>query len=267
LAIHTANLAYTLIWKGEFEQALQWGERSLCLGQEYGRQGDEGYLRLAIGLPAFLAGQYQVAQEDLNHALVHVKAIESQGVRATVHWSLGSLNLVKKSYQEAEAEFIISKKLYQQVQDNLLGFALSGLGYTYYFMNDLQKSHGYILDVLNFALEFKDYIHLIIILPVAALYLTRMGQTSRAIQIWELARIQPFIANSNWYQQVVAPDILVAASNLSLEEVEKARVTGREMPLWGTAEVLIREIELGMYEPHYDIHQSLKQPISRSFFS
>jgi tetratricopeptide (TPR) repeat protein len=244
LADQTANLAFTLVWRGKFSEADQWAEKSLCLGQEYGRWGDEGYLRLAIGFTSLYAGNYEKAQEELSQALAQTREIGSQGVRATVHWSLGCLALVRNSYQEAEAEFITSRQLYQQVQDNFLGLALSGLSYAYYFMEDRIKTRQNIVASLKFALSLKDYMHIVVTLPIVALFLSDIGELRRAIQIWELARTQPFIAKSSWHKQVVEPHILAVVSDLSSQEVEIARSFEQEMTLWETAEILLGEIEL-----------------------
>ena len=232
------------MWRGKFEETLQWAEKSLRLGQEYGRPGNEGYLRLAIGFSSLLAGNYEKAREELTLGLERVKEIDSYGVGATIHYALGCLALVEKSYKQAETEFFESYSLYQQVQDNFLGLALSALGYVSYFRNDVAMTRHFLREALKNALELKDYIHLITSLPVAALFLTRIGKTRRALQVWEAARSQPYIANSRWDEEVVGQVIQTAASVLTPDELETARSLGRETSLWEMAEALFQEIEL-----------------------
>ena len=121
LAVHTADLSYILLWEGKFEEELSWAERSLSICLEDGHRNSEGYAHLAICFPLIMTGQYGRASQEAVRALSTVREADNPGIEATVHWAFGCLALTAHSYDEAQAAFIQSRRLYQEVQDNYLG--------------------------------------------------------------------------------------------------------------------------------------------------
>jgi len=72
--------------------------------------------------------------------------------------------------------------------------------------------------------------------------IARYGDIERAVEIWELARTWPHVANSKWYESVIGQEITALASELSSEDVHAATNRGQALDFWQTAESLMDEL-------------------------
>jgi tetratricopeptide (TPR) repeat protein len=240
-----ANLAYILFWQGRFDEMKQWAEKSLVLCQEVGFRKGEGYASLAIAMALLCSGQYEEARQELRQTLALVKEVNNDGVEATVHWALGSLALVTATFDEAQAAFAEGLRLYQAVQDNYIFFALSGLGLSTCCYGDLDQSRQHFIRLLTSALRLKDFIYLLMALPGLALYLVRQGKVEQAITVWAQAQCQPFVANSQYYEDVVGRVVAGATADLPPDIIEAAQVNGRSQDIWHMAESLLADLQSG----------------------
>jgi hypothetical protein len=69
------------------------------------------------------------------------------------------------------------------------------------------------------------------------------GNTERAVEVYELACQDPFVANSRWFETVYGSRVADAASQLPEEVVQAARERGAALDLWETVDKLVRELE------------------------
>ena len=69
------------------------------------------------------------------------------------------------------------------------------------------------------------------------------GDAARAIEIWALAKCQPYVANSKWFEDVAGRELDDLAASLPPEVAEAARERGRGLELWQAAAALLAELE------------------------
>ena len=213
---NTADLAFVLWWQGQFAEMRQWAEDSLKICLDYGHLGLEGYARLAVSLSLLSTGLYEQAQKEAALSLERVREANAHGVEATVHYCLGCLALVRGAQSDAQAEFNESLRLYQEVQDNYLGFALTGLAMMAAVFDDLNQARLYSIEALKNAMNLRDSLWLWCALPGISLYLAKSGNAARAVELWALAKTLPLINHSQWYADVIGVKIETAAAELPL---------------------------------------------------
>ncbi len=238
---NTADLAFVLWWQGQFTEMRQWAEESLKFCLEYVHLGLEGYARLAVSLFLLSTGLYEQAQKEAAFSLKRVREANAHGVEATVHYCLGCLALVKGAQSAAQAEFNESLRLYQEVQDNYLGFALTGLAMMAAVFGDLNQARLYSIEALKNAMDLRDTLWLWCALPGISLYLAKSGNAARAVELWSLAKTVPLINNSQWYADVFGVEIESAAAQLPSDVVDSARRRGQALDMWQTGEQLLAE--------------------------
>jgi hypothetical protein len=79
-------------------------------------------------------------------------------------------------------------------------------------------------------------------LPACALLKAAENNLTSAIEIWGLANRHPLIANSKWFQDIIAEEIQEWTTILSSQTAEAAQERGRRLDLWQTAESLLQEL-------------------------
>jgi hypothetical protein len=93
-------------------------------------------------------------------------------------------------------------------------------------------------------LRLQDFIYLLMALPGVALYLAKRGEVEQAITVWAQAQCQPFVANSQWHEDVVGQEISAVAATLPPEVAQAACERGRAFDLWETAVMLLADLEM-----------------------
>jgi hypothetical protein len=96
-------------------------------------------------------------------------------------------------------------------------------------------------EALRWAAGRGSYPVLVHALPAAAFLLLRQGETERAIEIYELACTHPYVANSQWHEDVVGRPIHEAAAALPPDAVAAAKERGRARDIQATLRELIAE--------------------------
>jgi hypothetical protein len=90
--------------------------------------------------------------------------------------------------------------------------------------------------------EIRSSLHVLTVLPMAALFLADQGEVERAVEIYALASRYPFVANSRWFEDVAGQHIAAAARALPPDIVASAQDRGRARDLWATVEELAAEL-------------------------
>lgn len=80
-------------------------------------------------------------------------------------------------------------------------------------------------------------------LPAVALFLATIGRVVRAVEVWEMMKRHPFVASSQWFEDVVGRELEGVTASLPPEVAEAARDRGRNLDLWETAAVLLAELK------------------------
>jgi len=76
----------------------------------------------------------------------------------------------------------------------------------------------------------------------AALLLVDEGQVERAVELYALASLEPYVANSRWFEDVAGREIGALGAALPPEVAAAAQERGSERDLWATVEELLAEL-------------------------
>ena len=75
-----------------------------------------------------------------------------------------------------------------------------------------------------------------------ALYLARSGEVEQAATVWAQALCWPYVANSQFYDDVVGQELTGITADLPADILAAARENGRSQDIWGMAEQLLAEL-------------------------
>jgi hypothetical protein len=120
-----------------------------------------------------------------------------------------------------------------------------------------KDARAHLFDALDIVVEISAFIPLLDVLPVIPVVLVneQEGQADprlmeRALELYALARTQPYIAKSQLIEDVAGQHIKAATAILPPEVIEAAHERGRALDWWQTAEGLLAELrDLGWASP------------------
>jgi hypothetical protein len=107
---------------------------------------------------------------------------------------------------------------------------------------NLEQSRRRFVELLTEGLSRKDFLWLLYALPGLALYLARSGEVERAAAVWAQALCHPFVANAQYYEDVVGRVVAEATADLPPDMLAAARENGRSLDIWGMSEQLLAEL-------------------------
>jgi predicted ATPase/DNA-binding SARP family transcriptional activator len=239
LTRYKINLARTLLWQGNPEEARRLASECLAIAQEHAYPVYEGWSRSYLAEILLHSGQYRQARRQAERArliLNEHKATLRLPDGGTLHLTLGELALVEAAYAEAQAAFVQSRENLDRSWDRQSSLlALAGLGHAARCLGRLAPARQYLAEALATSLATKSFGPLVYTLPFVALLLASSGQVARGLQIWELARTQPFVAQSRWFADVAGRELAALAATLPPAAVAAARAQDRMLDLWPTA--------------------------------
>lgn len=110
-------------------------------------------------------------------------------------------------------------------------------------MGQYEEALWHVREALRTAVDIGAFFPLIYALPAFALLPVDDGETARAVELSALACYAPFVANSQWFEDVAGRHISAAAESPPTEVVAAAQERGRARDLWETAKELLGELE------------------------
>jgi tetratricopeptide (TPR) repeat protein len=242
------SLAGILFSQGKFEEAQQMISESLAICQDLGFRLQEDWMRRTLGQILLHMGQYKQAQQEAADALD--LGTENRVTKdPRLYCLFGELALVESSYFEAQGAFAEGEKISREVRLNSIGLAFAGLGYAACHLSQLSQAHHHLAEALTNALATKAYMPAVYALPGVALLLAASGAEARAVEVWALAKSQPFVANSKWFEDVAGRELETLAATLPPEVAKAARERGQALDMWETAAELLAYLE-GDGKPH-----------------
>jgi ATP/maltotriose-dependent transcriptional regulator MalT len=154
--------------------------------------------------------------------------------------ALAELALIEASYNQAEAAFLQSQADLRYSWPGFSVFVLAGLGHTSCCQGQLEAARRHLAAALEKALDSKAYVPAVYTLPFVAHFLITTGHAERGAAIWELARTQPFVANSVWFADLVGKQIAPFITGLL---PGRDTAIQSDLPsLWSTVEILLDEL-------------------------
>jgi tetratricopeptide (TPR) repeat protein len=184
---------------GQYRDARAYGEASLALARDTGLRLRVGDALVLLGRAAMVEEAYDEARRRLQQALAVFREI---GASADVGWSHA-----------------------------ILAHAALGL-------SEPAQMRRHLRQALRAAKETGDILLGLSVLPAAALWLADRGDAEGAVELYALASRHPFVAKSQWFEDVAGRQIAAVGVSLPADVVAAAKERGRARDLETTAEEL-----------------------------
>jgi tetratricopeptide (TPR) repeat protein len=244
LARTLKHMGEVLVRRGLFEDGLVIMESSLEIFEDLGSHWD------ASDLVAFLAE----AHVHLGH-YARAQAGAEQGISLSEEskhlWGVGFSQFVQGLAMLAQGQYDLALTTLQAATEAFArvrhrenrGWGLGPLGLAAWQAGDLALARRSVVEALEIGMELGALMPVLYSLPVAALLLAEAGAIERAVQVYACATRYPFVANSCWFQDLIAGPMAAAADRLSTESAAAARERGQAQDWRTLAATLPAELQ------------------------
>lgn len=147
---------------------------------------------------------------------------------------LGVLALVQREPVEEKGQLLISEHLLANPVPGL------GSGLAAAVAGEWARAREIIKAAIQVESRRKRPFLLGPLLAVAAYLYAVAGEAEQAVTLYALARRQPFIASSQFFEDMIGKQITAVSTNLSPDVLTAAQARGKEMDLWQTAEQILK---------------------------
>jgi predicted ATPase/DNA-binding SARP family transcriptional activator len=217
-------LASVEMYDGDYERARVQGETSLALSRKARyRWGIAWSLRQLSGV-----------------ALAEAESGLGAGTAPQVQNTGGAREAYTEAQRLAQESVAICREMGVRVW---LGHSLAILGVATRGLGDVDQARRHLCEALRVAGDMGAFWPLMLALPATALLLADGGEQERAVEIYTLVSRYPFVANSQWFEDVFGRHIAAVAAALPPEVVTAAQERGRARDLNATVAELL--VELG----------------------
>jgi hypothetical protein len=199
-------LGWSLINQGRYEEARECAEEAARVIPDSDPQPQHGLVLSVLGAVSLIEGKAAQARDLL------IRAVDELGAGWQVDWH---------GRRSAIQAVLVCSLCHLQ---------------------DLDGARRQLTAALTTALQVRSLIAALMLIPAAALFWLKRGDTPRALEIYSVARAQPLVVASRWFDQIVDIELREAESL----ELRKARPVARQYRnvncLWQMAEHLCREL-------------------------
>ncbi|MGC9349289.1 MAG: hypothetical protein ACP5JG_14200, partial [Anaerolineae bacterium] len=216
---------------------------SVAIWEDLGIASMVAYRRIPLGFAKVHLGQYEEAGALARAGLDAAQQAGDAGKMGFAWLVLGWVALARRAYAEAlrclqkSADFSQAVVAQDQMGETLalMGYGARGLG---------QPLHArrYLGEALRIAADLDVCVPLVLALPAIALLQADEGEVEQAVELYELARRYPFVANSRWFEDVVERHITAVTASLPPDVSATAQGRARERDLQATAAALLTEL-------------------------
>ncbi|HSR32353.1 MAG TPA: BTAD domain-containing putative transcriptional regulator [Anaerolineae bacterium] len=188
-------------------------------------------------------GRYEEARADAMQGKVRA----DQGKhRWSVGFSLfvnGLAALAEGVHREALSLFQESAAIFAEIRHREnRGWVLGPLGLAARERGEKALAWHCVVEALEIGCELGAFMPVIYGLPAVALLLADQGAAVRAVEVYACASRYEFVANSCWFEDVVAEPLAAAVALLPAEQAEAARARGQALEWDGLAAELLAEM-------------------------
>ncbi|MCB8985823.1 MAG: AAA family ATPase [Ardenticatenaceae bacterium] len=241
-----ANLFFM---QGRFAESENIRHKTMAHHHHLGKINHEQVAKNMMAITKLMRGDYEqaclLAQECKdNLGFIGENIVATTGAfELTV---LGAVALVQRHHQKAKMYLAESlKNLHRSTSfPPILGRASAIAAMAALWQDQPDEAEEHLQVVLELVSTFRDYTALIWALPAAALYLAKKEQGERALTIFALAKQEPFVANAQWFADVVGVPLAAVAAALPADTVAAAEARASELDKWETAVSLLQELTL-----------------------
>jgi predicted ATPase/DNA-binding SARP family transcriptional activator len=235
LALAQDNQDQILTMRGDFPTLLELRKVQLATLQDLGDQRSIGLLLAQIGETYHMLGDYEQAEAYCRRGVAMLQASTSFNADFA-RWFLG-LTLISAG-KVAEAEEVLQECIvsYRRMY-NTLGeaAALAGLARLALGRGDLARGEEMARQGLGYLLQDRHYFWALYVLADYALLFALRGEIERAVELYSMLEVMPFVGNSAWFTQLFGLPIYAAAQNLPSEIATAARQRGQARDVWEVA--------------------------------
>jgi hypothetical protein len=234
-------LSAALLLAGDYAASLSRAQASIAvLGQSW----DDPKNGLVLAATARLhLGQYERVQPLSQDVWVLTAAVRPWWIGLDC-FVLGSAALAQNAYEEAEWHCQQGLAVCQDVgKRDGIGWAHALLAYVARTQGQPEGARQHLCQALHIGTEVGAFFAVIHSIPAVALLLADQGEGERAVELYALASVRPFVAHSRWFEDVFGRYIAAATVTLPPEVVSAAQERGRARDLWTTTEELLIELQ------------------------
>jgi len=124
------------------------------------------------------------------------------------------------------------------------GKALAGLSMAAFKVGNREEAWELIRQALQLHHEGHTHYFSYFSLGAYAYLLSQKGDIRTAIEIFAMLDQQNFIRDSHWFNDLFRKSIYAAAMEKKPGDVKEAESIGKEMDLWETLELIIRQVKM-----------------------
>jgi tetratricopeptide (TPR) repeat protein len=234
-------LASVLRRSGRFGEARAVCRDTQSLCHEFGLSG---WSSLELGMVELHLGEYDGARSAAQTTSDDSREsgdIRGVGVSLEI---LGRAALAEERNNEARQLLKKSVTAHRAAgQPQWLAEALASLGLSVCVLGEFTAARAHLSEALLTGTETRDLWAIVETLPAFAHILVDEGKIERAVELYALASRYPYVANSQWFEDVVGKHIAAVSATLSPGVVSAEQQRGRARDLWETAEQLLEELE------------------------
>jgi predicted ATPase/DNA-binding CsgD family transcriptional regulator len=225
---------------GEFDEARAW------LGESVAGFDSRGMVAWMAGsiLYSACAILHQGAYEEARRVVEDTPPMDVPILDALSHLFLGCIRLAQGNIVQARDSLGQTVTVLHEIAQRVeLGQALATLSMTSVEMGQLERARQELLEALVVVNDIEVFASGMHVIPAAALLMAATGEPEWAIELYALAKREPFVANSRWFEDVVGRHISDAADSLPPDAVAGAKARGQASDLWQTSRKLLAELQ------------------------
>jgi tetratricopeptide (TPR) repeat protein len=235
-------LAAALVYGGKYAESQALFEERLVLAADL--WVPNGFDLCMLGWAELQQGKYTEARSHLHTALDLARDGGQLLPRSLCQLEAGRLAVVDGAHADARDLLLESiRGLEASVYRDWSAKAQAATSYAARGLGNRGAAQRHVVGALRWAAERRSHLATVEALPAAALLLLDAGDTERAIEVHELARTFPYVANSQWYEDVVGHLVAAAATELPDEVVAAAKERGRARDALATCRELADEFD------------------------
>ncbi|MFZ0545875.1 MAG: LuxR C-terminal-related transcriptional regulator [Candidatus Promineifilaceae bacterium] len=237
------QLSVTYIYCGRYEQALESAENSARKHKELGKKGRQAQSLEQLCWAATHLGQYDRVINQFPAVLELTYQVNQPMTTAMTQYAAGCAWLGLDNPERARELLQASATTLREINSlDYLILALSSLGCAAVKENNLAQAKAILLEAFTIKFEGNMTVEKSVLCATAGLFLASVGKVERAIEVYALACLHLYVANSRWFEDIIGRQIFDAANALPPEIIAAAQQRGRSLDLWQTADSLLQEL-------------------------
>jgi predicted ATPase/DNA-binding SARP family transcriptional activator len=239
-------LGGVLFVRGRFDKASSAFEECLPILSELGiHHYSLAYTYAVLSHAKIQMGRYDEAYSLLEQGLALSREIGFQRGTGFSLSGLAYLLMPEEKHLEAQRLMEEAISVFQAIQQGeQLAGAVGALAVTAVGLGQPSQARKHLREALGLISQTGAIVPLFwSILPAVALLLAHQGEPERAVEIYALASRFPFVANSQWIEDISGRYVAAAAASLPPDVLEAAKARGSTRDVQATVAELRAELE------------------------